>query len=195
MNIKNDQKGVALVIMILSVLVLFAIFGVGWKVWDSGKNNNLELVQTSSPTKTDIETPQQIIEPTYLVIKEWGVKFRLDKSVSDTTYILEDEKNNWVILTTPRLTELADSSPTCRAAKNSVSIARAKVGDDRFGSPWTKAQLEEIGFMVNDYYYYADGGQACFGSEESLVKDTAIVEEVGIIRTKLSEIHKSVMKN
>lgn len=195
-NTKKNQKGFGILEGLLIIVIIGLLGGLGWYVW----SNRAEEPQpiTESPavqtTKDVEETEAETEDDSYLTVKEWGVKFKLDESIKDAGYFFKKTTDDFVFLTTPRLEELSNSTPSCKLAAESVSITRAMVGDDHFGSPWTQAELEERGTKVDEYYYFDEGGQACFGTDEDIAKIEKTVTEIGEIRADLI-IAKTVMKS
>lgn len=124
-----------------------------------------------------------------------GVKFVVPEKVSDVTYSIDSKWPDGLLLTTPRLAELAQTVSWCGSADRSAGISRAKVGDDHFGSPWSEKELSDIGVKLGEYYYYPDGQQACMGTEEDLAPIQSAVNEVGAIRASLEQIAKTVQPN
>ena len=146
---------------------------------------------SNNTPKKEKEFTEETLQNKYLVIKEWGVKFRLSNSTQDAVYKFKENGSNWVIITTSRLDELSLNNPACSGANESTTISRARVGDDRFGSPWSEQDLRNIGVKVEDYYYFTEGGQPCFDTDENLA---SVVEEIGLIRAELSKISETVVK-
>lgn len=194
---KNNQSGFGVIAVIVAVLVLGALSFAGWTVLK--KSNHKNEVATTASSKASIDNDKKVEDKTpvveaknYLVVKEWGVKYELDQAITNATYAMKQPGYQYVTITTPRLTELAQSTPPCSGAATSISLNRAKAGDDRFGSPWTDEQLQQIGTKSGDYYYFSEGGRACFGSEEDLKQYSQAVEEISSIRGKLGSISKTV---
>lgn len=192
----KHQKGFGILEVLLILVIIGLLGGLGWYVWSNRAKESQPIAATpAAQTAKETEEPEVETEDDgYLTVKEWGVKFQLDDSIKDAGYFLKKPTDNFIFLTTPKLEELSSSTPNCKLAAESVSITRAKVGDDRFGSPWTQADLEEIGTKVGDYYYFDEGGQVCFGTDEDIAKIEKTVAEIGEIRANLI-IAKTVMKS
>lgn len=206
----SNQKGFSAVEIVLVVAVVGLIGVVGWLVFsrrdnsvaNSEKTSNSSVVQTANKTQAKSENaPQEKVaanaqdQRKFLVVKEWGVKFETSDMAQDVSYEFAPGANNMILLTTPRLAELAKATPVCANADKSIGIARAQIGDDHFGSPWTESELAAVGTKIGQYYYYSDGGKSCFGQEAELQKYSAAIAEIGSIRASLTQLAKTVQAN
>jgi hypothetical protein len=192
---KNNQTGFSAVVVLVLIAVIAIIGFCSWVILGKSKGGESSTPQAITKQKTtSVKSKPNTAEGkiNYLVIEEWGVKYPLDPSIADATYVMEKSGNQYVFVQTPRLVKLAGESKHCAGADESISLNRAKVGDDRFGSPWTEEELQNIGTKVGDFYYFGEGGQACFGSDAELKQEAAIVDEVSAIRSKLGQLAQSV---
>lgn len=183
---------------VIGVIVIVSLMAFsGWTFINRSKNKPTSTAKTSAKQvqaevgeSTNIDQPKEITK--YLVIEEWGVKYTLGQSISDATYKFTQTNNQYVLVQTPRLAELANQSKFCTGADESISLNRAKVGDDRFGSSWTEEELQAIGTKIGEYYYFSEGGQPCFGSEKELKQESELITEVSSIRSMLGQLSKTV---
>lgn len=191
---KKNEKGFSAVEVLLVLVVIGLLGGAGWYVWQSKNKNDQSTTSTSqadSKRENNKEAPKdEVATAKYLTIKEWGVRLKLSDNIANATYRFEKPDYQWVYLTTPRLNELAQQTPECSAAKESITLNRAKPGDDRFGSPWKESELQEIGTKWGDYYYFGEGGQPCFTDKQ----DFQMPEEISQIRVSLGNAIKTIEK-
>lgn len=165
-KLRKNQQGFSAWIIVLFLMLILVLLLVFWYVrqqdsknqqakTSSSNNSKNALVQTS-PEKTSQNTVK------YLEIKEYGVKLVLTKDIEDAYYVIE---NGYPYLSVKSL----EKYPYCNLSQNKSSgsiaaVARAKVGDDNYGSPWTQAELEKASKLkVGEYYYWIDlaNGAAC----------------------------------
>lgn len=187
-KINNNQAGVISIWLVFLIVIIIAVLGyAGMTVW---QNNQSKNSKTNIMLDSDIQAPNDSnVSENYLEVEQWKVKFKLDDSVKDASYIYSSD--GYITLTTPRLNELAANNSDCSGANESITIKRAKIGEDNFGTPWTEEELIDRGIKVGEYYYYSEAGQPCFregGPEEF----NAVEQEVMSIRAMLSEIYNSV---
>jgi Tfp pilus assembly protein PilE len=190
MKMKKLQQGFSAVEGLLIVIIIGMLGGVGYYVWHSQKQVDKTYSQTANgtavpTTKKTSSSSATKSNPGYLVIKEWSVKIKLNAQNFDTNYRFEKPDNSWVFLSSTRLDTATQNSKICKEASASVSLNRSKPGDDNFGSPWTETELQKIGKKVGDYYYYNQGGQPCFGTEEDLAKEATVMQNIGKLRAEL----------
>lgn len=149
----------------IALLIIIVIGGgafAGWHFLIKVKPSSTSTSSSNSQNSND-----------YLVIREWGVRFKVPSGSENVSYHFNDTQNS-VVLTTPQLTTLSSQEASCSEAKDSVVISRAKPGYDRFGSPWTENELAAIGTKVDDFYYYPEAIQACFNQSPSAVADNIL---------------------
>jgi len=155
MKIKNDQRGIAHVAMVVLVVVVIGVVGLaGWKVWDNGqkkKDPKTATTKTSSTKKTD---PKVVPVSKYLEIIEFGIKIELSDEIEDAYYKME---NGYPYLSTHSLDKYAGCSQV-------AAVAKAKVGEDNFGLPYTKDELEKISKLkIRETYFWVEpsNGGSC----------------------------------
>jgi hypothetical protein len=124
-------------------------------------------------------------EGQYLNIKQWGVRLKLTDKNMDAYYVSPNKGYGWFKISSKSLDEVVKNSKVCVGANRSDTIARVKPGDDNFGSPWTVKELTKIGKKVGEYYFIDEPGQACFGAEKDIVKESGI-------RTKISQLRANL---
>lgn len=76
MNIKDNQKGIAHLAVILVIIIIVVTGFVGWKVWDASNNKQTPTNTISNASALTTDTAQD----NFFTIKEWGVRFPSVKS-------------------------------------------------------------------------------------------------------------------
>ncbi len=92
---KTNQKGFSIVEILVVIVIVGLLGAVGWLVYDSQKDKTSETSNTSSTTKK-AETPkQETVKPDpnagYLVVKEWGLRFKTPSGLTDVRYAINDD--------------------------------------------------------------------------------------------------------
>lgn len=167
---KKRQQGFGWLPLLLLIFLILLLLLIGWfvkKRQDNSKpaNSSASSQQSSSgqpanQQSTASQAPQNAVK--YLEIKEYGVKIVLTKDIEDAYYVIE---RDYPYLSIKSLQKYADCDLSKNKGSGSVAaVARTKVGDDNFGSPWTQSDLEKVSKLKNgDYYYWIDlaNGAAC----------------------------------
>jgi len=168
-----------------ALLIAVALAVVGFGGWKYMQNRD------KTPVTTNSNTAQQQTKDTseggkYLVIKEWGVKLPLEENVKDVSYKLNN--SNDISLTNPALEDFSNKHPECNPF--AVLLQRIKPGDDHFGSPWTKEELESLATEIDGYYYKQEVGKPCEGREHP----PETPENITLIRTSLSKSIQGIVR-
>ncbi len=112
-----------------------------------------ELKKSTSNTEsnelTNTDTEQ------YLVIKEWGVKFRINEGIKGTFYVLNGNEARFSTETFAALDKYCD--PRLKDGDSSYgglvgTLVRGRQ-EDRVGN-MTAAEWDPAGKTINGYYYY-----------------------------------------
>lgn len=185
--------GIAGVMVILSAVSVLCV--AGWVIYhrqssnDSTTKSGITVPNPATTTEPSPAPTQEENTTEYLAIKEWGVRIKLAPAIEGATYRFKNPADQWVKVTTPRLAALSQQySPECAIADDSISITRAKPGDDRFGSPWTEENLQKVATKAGDYYYFSEQGQPCFSNEENF----RTPKEINTIRTAFTEAVRTI---
>jgi cytoskeletal protein RodZ len=158
-KLKDSQSGAAHLIVILLVVAIAVIGFVGWKVLgESNESADNKKTNTSNPTPNtskpmnsnkstnDQTTTTPDASSEYLVIKEWGVKIKLEDA-EKITYVMSGTPNgapNADMATSSAALRLKDSvtnSENCRALGMSVSQLTSATNATK----------------IDDYYYGFEG--------------------------------------
>lgn len=165
----------------LIVLILAIIGGTGYYVWHA--NNKATDSQNSAQTNANSAAPhKKTAKKTatkYLAIKEWGVRGKLDSSVTPEYAITSDANQTWARLSSD---QLIAADPQCSVANSAGGIInRAKADDHAYSQGGddlgiTIKQEIDNGTLKNYkqvgvYYYWLDPGQAACGEAAAATQD------------------------
>jgi hypothetical protein len=109
-KISLNQEGLMKRGVLLIVLVLIVIAGVGWYVID--KNNQKDSAAANSSTSASTKNNSD-----YLVIKEWGVRFKLPDNLKNDVYYYYDSSSDQVKFGSKKYAAI---EPLCSADKSSI---------------------------------------------------------------------------
>ncbi len=169
----KKSPGFSLPIAIVALLVIGALGFIGWRLYDANRSNQ--------HPQSEVTANQQQVGPNegYVVIKEWGVRFKPANGVGTVIYgalpaatvpyateelALPDGSIKIVISTK----ELAERGSDCGVEKNTTTPWTIY----RSPQPLNVAQGVTLG-KVGDYYYYYFGAQAaCVDRQEDLELNT-----------------------
>lgn len=164
---KKNQLGFGAVGVVITLVVLLAIGGVGWFVF---QNNKTQSTGAANDTSQDNDDKHVRTEPkptvAYLDIKEWGVKLALSEAIKDAYYVVplgiapnEDGRPSGIIIGLASLdekcgkvTEMSDNY------SNAFGGIVRVIPDEKYPlSEKTYREEYPIGVIVGDYYYgYGD---------------------------------------
>jgi len=171
---RKSENGFGAVGIITVIVVAGLIGAVGWLVYSQQSSNtkttskNQQEVRSEEAKTTDTTKPQANAAK-YLEIEEYGVKVELSEGIKDAYYEME---NGYPLLSVHSL----DKYPGCNKI---ASVSKAKIGDDRFGSPLTKEDLEKSSkLQIDDTYFWIEvsNGGSCSdpgGSKPDEIEITA----------------------
>lgn len=166
-NLKKIQEGFGVLPIILIVLVVAAIGGVGWTVYQNNKTkptgasqDNSSNNQQSVDQQPSDSTPDPTV--TYLEIKEWGVKLPLSENIKDGYYTFigsnqgNDGKPNtaWIGLNSLNASgcNIAEAGPKANATPLG-SIVRVLPDEKHPVQGKAYTELYPNGATINGYYY------------------------------------------
>lgn len=169
-KLRKNYQGFSAWIILLFIALVLILIAVFWFVRQKDSNKpqsnssssaSSQNATSNSPAQPQASTNSQATTK-YLEIKEYGVKLVLTKDIEDAYYVMN---NGYPYLSVKSLQKY----PDCDLAKNKGSgsvaaVTKTKVGDDNYGSAWTKSDLEKISKLnVGEYYYWVDlaNGGAC----------------------------------
>lgn len=163
----KNQHGFSAIIPVLIVAALAVICFAGWRLWDSSQNkqssnnaaNSSQASQQSSMQSTNTTDPNE----GYVVIKEWGVRFKPVEGLNGVQYFKPASTSlDRLDFST---TDLIASEPHC-GQSGPVSIIRTTQQTNEF---------EKLLVQFNGYYYYLRGSDsACSNSTANMATESAI---------------------
>ena len=128
------------ILIVVTVLVVLAGGAIAGARYLKDKNSNTTTPPSQTNKQNDPSTDDK-----YLVIKEWGVRFRPSKEIEGVSYIYENDKVIFVIV--PEISKLSG----CRQAKV-FGIHRGKQGDEDINTMLKEAP--ELLVQNGEFYYY-----------------------------------------
>lgn len=168
----NYQKGFSAV----EIVIIFAVVGllavVGWLMYDRQRDKKSETANTQVSTQRKEEAPKQETKEAdpnkgYLVVKEWGLRFKTPSGLTDVTYTLHGNTASFF------------AKPTGSSVQYRANYDTFKDGHSQYATGnlyrSTESTNNERGFAtegkkVGDYYYYTSWafsslatGAACVG--------------------------------
>jgi len=150
---KNAGFGIVGVILLIAAILLLGVLA--WKAYDT--NRTQQAKTTNQSTQTDPNAG-------YVVIKEWGVRFKPVDGLSGVEYFKPDSVSTDSFTFTT--TTLADSAVSC--SKSSGNIIAGLITRNTETNPVNGGVLAKIG----DYYYQYRGPQATCGASDGLESKT-----------------------
>lgn len=163
---KLHQKGFGAVEILLVIIALTLIVGVGFYVFNTNKDD--ANTQTEQKISTANENKPAETKKQYLEFKNAGVKIELNETTKDA-YNGSTSDDELFIGSHAIDSQLGfENCKVDGPASGITALAYAKAGDDNFGSPWTEAELQEVGeAKIGDtYYWFASGGAPCWNPDE-----------------------------
>jgi prepilin-type N-terminal cleavage/methylation domain-containing protein len=171
---KQNQKGFSVVEILIVIAVIGLIGAVGWLVYYRQKTKTSDsqpATQTSTEQKDAVEAqPTQKTDPNegYLVVKEWGLRFKTPTGLTDVKYTIHDD-------TVAFFAKPTGSSVQYRADYDKYEEGRSQyaTGNLYRSKESTKDKIGIVveGKKIGDYYYYTSWafsslatGAACVGT-------------------------------
>lgn len=174
---KDDEKKHAKCLIAIIVLGVLLLGAIGYIVCE-------KTIWKKECETCKVVEGEQTVDPGYLTVREWGVRFRIPQGVTGATY----EFMNWTDSTATHnrlvLTDGFLSSHSfpedCQSVPN-VSINRFE--DTSFEGGFGIGQL--IATIDGLYYYASINWMGCFGNDDSLE-----IEAIGRIMAMAETIEK-----
>lgn len=179
---------------VVIVLLVLALGGLGYWYYYKTKQNNAELAAKQSQIAdlqagkdklaADLKKAQDSAtasstDSDYVVIKEWGVKFKPDSKIADLTYGKKGDKEikfSTISLTSSAITASNDVLKACDVGSSGLGyIIRAKKGEA--GQGGIAIDQEPTAKKIGDYYYlYTGPSSACSDDKATVELQTAQVK-------------------
>jgi hypothetical protein len=143
---QSKQQGFG-VVAVLAIVVVIAVVGfVGWRLYDAS--------QKPAGNNPSTQEPQTDPNEGYVVIREWGVRFKPVEGLTGVQYYKPHSSDNFFAFTTD---ELASADVNCAATSGYIAL----------GGITRTAEASSTGKKhgpINGYYYYTQGPSAACSS-------------------------------
>lgn len=155
---KKNEKGFSVVEIILVLLVVGLIGVVGFMVYKNHSkkaDNSTTTTTTTQPSTTQTKTTQAT-DPYagYLVVKEWGLRFKIPSGLTDVQYVINGD------------TAAFFAKPTGSSVQYVTNYKKYEDGNFRYATgvlyrstSSTKPFVDDMtreGKKVGDYFYYTN---------------------------------------
>jgi hypothetical protein len=171
-NSRTQGSAFVVVIIILTIAVIGALGFVLWQNIIQSKNVTSSANSTSSTDTPNQSQVEIVVDPNegYLVLEDWGVKFKLPKDSGEVLAYKNTMSNQYgtfesYSLTTKRVEGLGQrcASDANEGVIRLSSIDRRTVKQEHYSSALPANNNEPI----NGYYYYVSGGQSICSEEHT----------------------------
>lgn len=152
---KTSQKGFATLEGLLILIIVGLIGFVGWYVYQSKNAADKSYSNAATASSAKVATTSK---STYLEIKEWGVRIKLNKNTESLYYYIDPQKPDFAYLSLKIISNIA---PNCAADKFSLAaIGRLSQAqqDDATKNPSDTNQAGTI--KIGSFYYSYGHSQA-----------------------------------
>jgi Tfp pilus assembly protein PilV len=179
----KEEAGFSAIEILLSLIIVILITFVGYYVYHTQKAANatykavaITANQAAPPTvsKSKAAGKDNLNAPSYLVIKEWGVKLALSTAIKDAQYSFSNSGTtnmNSATLGTTSLTKLsANCSPSATSlgaiARQSTAVHDANLRSQASNGQTMSNPVYQL--KVGDYYYqYIHAQAACYDASNT----------------------------
>ena len=170
---KVNQKGFSVVEILIVIVVVGLLGTVGWLVYDRQKSKTSETSNTQASAPQKEKTPKQETKKAdpnegYLVMSEWGLRFKVPSGLTDVKYTIHGDTASFFAKPTGSSVQYRTdydkfdddhSRYATGVLYRSTSSTKPFMGDDT-----------RQGKKIGDYYYYTawafsstSTGAACVG--------------------------------
>lgn len=181
---KQNQNG-SVHIIIISVVALLVVGAIGYLFWNNFvKTNNAQKDKTenskvaANPSTSPSPTPNVADNTGYLVLDEWGVKFKAPDSIGEIHYYKKTSQpdkegliTEFYEFSSKRVEELGGQCVEPNSQNMTIRLAvlsRSKVKTEQENLHSSTLVNNK---PIDDYYYYTTGGQSvCSDNSADLQK-------------------------
>ena len=179
---RRNEKGLAIVEIIVILVIIGLVATVAWLFFDRQQDkvvseNNNQQASSNNETKSDSDSDLDSSEG-YLVLKEWGIRFKVPNLLQDTDIIYTIYDDASMGITTARVKAVLDSCQDADLSggtqKVSILVDRSTDGDSFEGRTDGPVELKDD--QVNGFYYSRSGWlpvTSCLASQVDLQRDDA----------------------
>lgn len=174
---------------LLIILVLLLAGGIGTYVYNQTKEDDYRMNSNQSSQNNN----------KYLIIPEKGIKLKLTTKLDDAYYFINSRGD--IYISAHRFDNIKGAEDCTAKGKYGdgggglAAITMAKPGDDHFGTPWTKEELEQrSSTLINNNYYWLEFSKSgCTdpndpNSDHIEAEAATLREELAKIRSPISEV-------
>jgi prepilin-type N-terminal cleavage/methylation domain-containing protein len=177
---KSNQKGFSVVEILIVIVVVGLLSAVGWLVYDRQKNKVDDKPVTHTSTTQKEETPkQETAKPDpnagYLVVKEWGLRFKTPSGLTDVKYVIHDD--TLAFFAKPTGSNVQYVTDYEKYADSNFRYATGVLYRSTSSTKLFAGDMTREGKKVGDYYYYTNwafsslatgaGCQGLYGDSDS----------------------------
>lgn len=181
---KNNQDGMAHLAAILVVVVFVAIGVVGWKVWDNSNNNpSTQSTTPTAVTQTTSNEPAPDPNKGYLVIKQWGLRFKTPSGLTDVKYLIDGDTVAFYAKPKGANVQYVDSYEKMEDGKPRYASG-VLVRSTESSKTIEPVDITVEGKKLGDYYYYTNhafsslstgaGCQGLYGEDDTSCKQESM---------------------
>lgn len=196
---KTNQKGFNIVEGLLLLVIIAALAGVSWFVYQAkNKTNNtfnkttqgqgdVQKVQNNQKVvtsagdnaytriNTSLQANPPILIDKYLTVKEWGVKIQLSTYTKDATYVIRDGYVYFIV---------ASADKRCDEQAGMTRITDYNNTDEE----WRKNsnELDKVAVKIDNTYYLVEGSQAACPTDKEDIQLKAAQVHAGFLLARRS---------
>lgn len=162
----SKEKGFGVIGIILTIGLVAVLGVVIWRLMNSEQQKQSSQSQDSSQIKQTEPAKRTDPNEGYVVIKEWGVRFKPVEGFEDVEYFKPSNFPYDAFTFTTK--SLSDSAASCASSSGNIvlgGLARHIVETEGFGGVKEK---------IGDYYYQFRGPQASCGTENDALESEAL---------------------
>ena len=172
---KRNQTGFSAVMALLMLVIVAAIIGAGYYVYQSRQDKSQG---TSSTTEQNAEAPAQQpahTEDEVMKIPELGVMFTLTDDLNGLYYVMGNSGKTAYF-------SLNDFKGTDCAADKTAQVALTKATEMELNDDPNGAAYKQSAVKIGEFYYYSGKGQAyCSDDQATQAKATKMAQDVQVV--------------
>lgn len=185
---RQKQAGFGMAVIITTIVVVLAVGGlVAWRVYvankQSAQNNSSQPVATPASQSTT-PIPQSDPNAGYVVIKEWGVRFKPVDGLKRVIYGPVVQPDTSVATMGFSTDELVAADANCTVARGAIGVLTRMTSIPESMPPSFVAATIHIGA----YYYYYAGVQAVCADKPGTSTDQLQVQTGNLLRTSIATL-------
>lgn len=177
-NRLNRNAGFGVVGVLVVVAAVLVVSFIAWRVYDANqKPQSTSNTQTSTASDAPLTaTPASDPNAGYVVIEQWGVRFKPSESLGEVQYFKPKDLGQYDALTFTTKA-LADRVASCSPSSENIVLGllyRNKEQSAVYGETLAK---------IGDYYYQYRGPQASCGAGDDGLETNALQDLTEALRS------------